>query len=712
MFTRYILSNMKRSAVTNLLFCLLLMLAGALFALSAGLWYSVYRSEKNLDEIVTTIAVPDIFAIRRYVRSMANSDDLSQFTDDLGQTLKSHRETYGIPEQYRAFVTPHINRHVMNQIASTVYRSDLIRMDDRRVYGAYADGVRSVPFTIGTIADHSVYDIFVESSPQSIAAFIVTCTDVEEVFQWHWTENGRSLRRAIVADFRTEQDLFVHHGRRQTQTVTGYFPYMNPDGSFPVEEGKRYVIVGYNYSQGGGMFADNPDWYDALPQNRNMPMALYMDTLGKEHEQVEAYVAHSLGDISENIRPLMGIAGVTARSYPMSIYDRIPVFDPSIGYEGYTWFGITGSIEDALDSEQGESISAALSVAGISYNSLTVLTTTDLNSILRFNQRENRITSGRGINRRDVESGARVCVISGHLAETNNLSVGDTITMQLYLTTLGQIMTNIGTTAWIPNPYHPGLELTEPLEYRIIGIYSGARQEMNDHAVSANTVIIPSTSFDGIQGEPVVRIDNQYDPPLLDAVLVPNDKLEETKAVIDSISEGYSDFFRFYDQGYSTFKPVLTNLRFGMTWITLLSAAGWIIAVSMFSLFYVARKTNEAALLSAIGVSRIRSFRWIFSQCAIITVVAQGIVVTATAMLFGRILETAISIAVTFTESYRDFSLSEMNIAGGMQISLPLDTTVYGLVIASAAMTALVLILSAIISARMAKHASLMRKGG
>ena len=700
MFTRYILKNMKRSVVTNVLFSLLLVAAGALFALSAGLWVSVYRSEQNLDKIITTIAIPDIYAIRRYVREAVVSGDLSQFTDESGQPLESHRDQFPGKEKFLEFASPLVYRQVVDDISGRVYNSGLVRMDDRRVYGAFGENVKSVVYYINKDTQNTVS--FVLNSPQSIAAFVVECTGVEEVFEWYPTVAESTLIRSVVADFRVEQNLYVHHGRPSTLTVTGYFPYMNPDGSFPVEAGKRYVVEGYAFYQSGNDWTNNPPWYNALPPKRYMPNAFYVDLLGDAYEIVEAYSADSMAGLSENIRPLLGVQGVTSRTWPIKVLDRIPVFDPAAGDYGVTWFELPGNLEDALESERGEYISKALSLARVSHHSLTVITTDDLNSVLRFNQRSNRITSGRGITPDDAETGARVCVISELLAEDNGFKVGDKISLQLYLTTLGQVPTETRTTAWIPNPYHPDLELTGPIEFEIVGIYSGIRQEQTDHAVSANAVFIPSASFDGINGEPVVRMYNDYDPPLLNTIIVPNDKVEETRALINDVAEGYGDFFRFYDQGYSTFKPVLANLRFGMTWIAVFSAAGWAIAVIMFLLFYVGRKRNEAALLTAIGVSRRKCFRWVFTQCAIVILLAQGGVLAGTSVLFGRILDEAISFAVAFTESFRDFSLSEMNIAGGLQIALPLDKTRLGLLLSSAVMSFVLLALSAYMSARAA----------
>jgi len=404
--------------------------------------------------------------------------------------------------------------------------------------------------------------------------------------------------------------------------------------------------------------------------------------------------------------------GILDQDFPISIIDRIPQFDEGLGFEGYTWFELSGSLEEALASEHGQYITAALSVAEISHNSLTVMTTEDINSLLRFNQRTNRITEGRAISASETLNGTRVCLVSEHLAKLNSLSVGDKLSLQMYNTVLGQIPISGNVSAWVPNPYHPGMDISGSLEYEIVGVFSGLTQEMNDHAISPNTVIVPSGSFGGITGIPMVRLDAQYNPPLLDTIIVPNDKIEETKAQIEVIAEGYSSFFRFYDQGYTTFKPVLVNLRTSMTWIAILAAIGWAIAVLVFLLFYVGRKSRETALLTGLGVSKTKSFRWVFTQCATIIILAQGLVLVVVSLFFRRILDTAISVSASFTAGYRNFTLSEMEITGGLQIELPLNATPYGLVLAAVGMAALLLGLSAFLSARAAKRRWASRSAG
>lgn len=710
MFLRYILKNFRRRAVTNALFCLLLVLAGALFALSAGLWYSSYKSERDLDRNTTTIAIPDVYAIRRYSMSRTNNLDFSEYSDYMiyGMSLEDFLNYYAYSGYNRAheIMRDAIYDHVMSQINEKVYASGLLELDDRRAYGAYTPGIRSVPYRL---TEHGISDYLVEEFPQFVAAFIVECTGVEETFRLERESNSTpfTLTRAFVADFSVEEDIYVHHGRRLTRTVTGYFPFTNPDGSAPVEAGKRYIVVGNKYSQSGGTYTNNPTWYNDLPTNRNIPNGLYIDILHPEYDLIETAEINALYEISDNILLPLMVMGIHEDSLPIIMQDRVPRYDTDLGYEGHAWFEIDGSLEEALASGRGEYISTALSVAEVSYNSLMVLTTNDVNSLIRFNQRTNRITEGRTLSERDISGGAQVCLISENLAELNNLSVGDRLPLQLYNSTFAKVSDG-DRSAWPLNPYNPTRMLTEPLEYVIVGIYSGLSQEMNDYAISPNTVIIPAKSFGGIDEPDYNAPPAVNKPPLLYTIIVPNDKIEDVKAQIDSIAGDYSKLFRFYDQGYSSLKPILANLRFGMTWIMIISAIGWAIAVIMFSLFYTGRVKRGTSLLSGLGVRRRGGFGWVFSQCSIVIVTAQCIVLACTLPVFGSILDTALVFAKEVSDSYRNYTLSDMNIAGGLRFALPLDKTPIGAVSAVVLMVAALLLISGFISARAAKRNSLM----
>ena len=705
MLFRYILKNMKRSAVTNGLFCLLLVFSGALFSLAAGLWYSVYSTEKNLDEIITTIAVVDNLAMRRYVRRELSDNDWSEYELELYERFLEEPPppVLGIlswVDPFLTYATPRMQAHYLN-IISDFHNSGLVGLDSRRVFGGYVSGLASTPIHLTEQA--SLHEFLVHNSPQSSAAFIVYCEGVEEVYEY----SVGSLNRSVIARFIVEEDIHLHAGARRTRTVTGYFPYANPDGSLPVEAGKRYIIVGDGYAQG----QMRPYWYYSLPSNMFMPNALRIMPIGSNSEQIAVGEIEVMALLDSNIIRELIAQRIGAEQFPLALTVRVPLMDQMIGYEGYTWFEIEGSLEDALASASGENIKTALSKAEIATNSLLVITSSDMNSLVRFNQRASVFTKGRAINSSEHRNGARVCVISEYLAEENGLSVGDTLPLQLYPASLKSVQTG-NDIVWPLDSYCPGFPITEPIEYTIVGIFTGPRWELSENAIHANTIIIPDASFEGFDTALYGGIwgTDFNDPPLLKTIVIPNGKIPEVKAIVESELGELAAFFKYYDQGYTTLMPVLSNLNTGLIWVLLLSAVGWVIAVVMFSLFYVARKRRDAMILSGIGVGKGTCMRWIFIQSAIVIIIAQLLVLGATLPVYENILNSSVSVAREFTQSYRNYTLSEMQEAGGVELFLPLDNTNLGLVFTAMVQTLSLLTATVFLSINAAKHRPLGRR--
>jgi len=702
---RYILKNMKRSAVTNGLFCLLLIFAGALFSLAAGLWYSVYSTQKNLDEVITTIAVADNLAMRRYIRRELSDGDWTGYERELYEQffqLPPPSSTGTISsmmnqqDHFIDFAMPQMQAHYLNTI-SDFYNSGLVGMDSRRLFGGYVHGLDSTPIYLTELA--SVLELFAQNAPQANAAFVAHCNEVEEVYGYY----DNSLSRSIVARFTVEEDIHIHSGARRTRTVTGYFPYANPDGSDPVEPGKRYIIIGDGFAQG----EMSPYWYNSIPYNMFMPNALRITPTGVTgSEQVKIGEIEVIAQLESDIIRELIYQGLGRDDFPMDLTVSVPRFyEQDSGQR--TWFEIDGSLEEALSSESGAEIAEALRAAEISVNSLQVITSSDMNSIFRFNQRASIITRGRAISSAEHRNGYRVCVISEYLADANGLSVGDVLDLQLYPASLKRIP--MGNEAvWPLNPYNPSLPVSEPMEYTIVGIFYGPRWELNENAVHANTVIIPDSSFDGFEDVVLphtgISYWYAYNPPLLDTIIIPNGSVPEVRGIIEDELGALAAFFKFYDQGYGTLMPVLSNLNMGLIWVLILSAVGWVIALIMFSLFYVARKKREAMILNGIGVRKGACMRWILIQAVIVIIIAQCIVMAATLPVYENILNTSVSVAREFTQSYRNYTLSEMQETGGLELFLPLDNTSFGLVLALALQSFTLFTVTVLIAKNVVKH--------
>jgi len=688
---KYIIQQIRRSALTNTFFCLLLALSGALLCISAGLWYSAHKALLDIDKNVTTIAIPNAFAIKQYAKRDIKESGITEYETESGMvTLEELGEA-----AFLEAASPYFEMEILETIRDSVYESDLLWKDNRRVFGAYSPGIATVPMqAMGLGMAREIASVL----PQSNAAFVVTCDGTKPEYWLDWREEADGtvtyfLIRYTFAVFTVEEAIYLHSAYEVPRGISIYLYYMPSDSSSPVEPGKRYVVMG-GIEPGGA-------WPRLRVDVRNIESVITevgsMDTIAELRNSVQMR--------------LIDYYGLTEDDLPMEIVSYIYEDEPGSMNFGYTLFELEGSLDDAIASGVNERMRKELDAVGISYNSFTVLTTNDANSILRFNQTINILEDGRLFNAFETENGSRVCLVSKQLAALHGLAVGDTLPLRMYHTVLREVKRTFQTsengasvtrTFWIPSLYYSDLEISETIDYTITGILNILSLDSGDYAISTNTIIIPDKSFEGVAGQPAEGVTVPRHTPLLDdGVIVPNGRVDEVKAIINGVNQGYSNLFRFYDQGYETLKKALSNLRFGMSWIAAISAASWTAVGFLFIMFFVSRKRQEALVLYAIGVSRSRRFQWIFIQSAALIVISLGITLAVSLPLYGDILSATGAAAEAFTVSFRDLTLSNAAEVG-VRRGMPLDMSVPALLVTAAASTVILLVISGVMSAKSA----------
>jgi len=650
---KYIIKQIRRSAVTNVFFCLLLALAGALLCISAGLWYSAHKALVDIDKTVTTIAVPDLFAIEQYALNYIERNNITEYETENGMITQA----IGKEADFVNAVVAEITRDVLDRIREEVYPSGLFRMDDRRIFNAISDSAAPVPLRSTGLG---LSPGIMACSPQSSAALIVTCLMFKDTcfVQSRPAQDGsntRYLQHTAYAVFDTEEQLHIDPAYKQAKYINIFFNILNNDGSMPVEVGERYLVTGALQGAGGYPRSSTHLIVDVPKAN----------VTGKVVDHAyDLYQANLLLNSAWNDLVHFGLD-----EFPMEVVEYSFERQPGAEDGRYTIFKLDGSLEDALASDYGEIIKDALESVNVSIRSFPVLTSNNANSLFAFNQHRNLLLAGRLFTAEEAEEGALVCLVSQQFAEFNGLEVGSTLPMSFYANRLGKAEVTYKTsdggpiathTFWTPSRYSPNLEISGPIEYKVIGIYNIVTANHGDYVISPNTVIIPDKSFSDVSGEPLSRFDvPRFIPLLADGMIVPNGQVGKTIGIIDGIADGYGAFLKFYDQGYDTLKAALANLRLGMAWILALSCVGWAAVAFLFSMFFVSRKRKEAAVLHAIGVKRGERFQWVFVQCAVVILLAAVLSFAASQPLYDKILEITGDAAEAFTVSFRNLTLSD-----------------------------------------------------
>ena len=174
-------------------------------------------------------------------------------------------------------------------------------------------------------------------------------------------------------------------------------------------------------------------------------------------------------------------------------------------YREPTIVHLEGSAEDFLASEEGVLWAEALRNIDINSHAFPVIGINDLMDVADFAQGKADIVEGRSFSDEELESGTKVCLISQSLAEHNGLSVGDTISFQLYENDPDvPYQINISEGNGCLNPvacyfFENTMELELSEEYTIVGIYRQDSEwvdaDYNLHTFTPNTFFVPESSI-------------------------------------------------------------------------------------------------------------------------------------------------------------------------------------------------------------------------
>ena len=192
------------------------------------------------------------------------------------------------------------------------------------------------------------------------------------------------------------------------------------------------------------------------------------------------------------------------RSVSFTLCD-LSAMSPELGeeYAVPTITKMEGSAEEILESALWDQ---ALNRTNISNHSYAVIGVDDLGAVGSFAEQSTWIAQGRDFREKELAEGARVCILSAHLAERNGLSVGDTVSLQ-YLNYDWEdpyqnfLSDGYGITA--PGGYFYSTKAGfagEGEEYTIVGLYEMDylwKGASTLYAVTPNTVFVPKAAVTG-----------------------------------------------------------------------------------------------------------------------------------------------------------------------------------------------------------------------
>ncbi len=264
---------------------------------------------------------------------------------------------------------------------------------------------------------------------------------------------------------------------------------------------------------------------------------------------------------------------------------------------------LEGTAEEFLASEDGQLWREYLEYTGINHHAFPIIGVEQLGYIAEFARGNARILEGRDFTQEELETGAKVCVISEGLAQINGLEVGDTVQPRFYNCdpdnpNQGYLSDSDGLT----DPWAYGFSATsewagEAEEYTIVGIYrynnAWGDPADNLYSFTPNTIFVPEASVTG---------DMDYSHGFFfETLVLQNGAVPEFRAMaLEAGFEGYV----FYDQGYTLIQDSLTAYEELAEQAILLGLGIYGVILLLFLFLFPGSQGKTLQTMTALGAKR------------------------------------------------------------------------------------------------------------
>ena len=192
----------------------------------------------------------------------------------------------------------------------------------------------------------------------------------------------------------------------------------------------------------------------------------------------------------------------------------------------------------------------ALEMAALNAEMLYVTGISTVQGVPLFAMQEAQIIKGRDFTKEESERGDKVCLVSESFAALNGLSLGDTVTVDMYQNNIS-LITLWDQPFYRASVYEGDLAPAYSAPYTIVGMYKSMEWEENRYCFSPNPVFVTQNSIiiDGCEGLDYA-----------DSLILQNGSNDQF--VADLAAKGIpEDAYTIYDGGYMQFMESLFIMR-------------------------------------------------------------------------------------------------------------------------------------------------------
>lgn len=260
--------------------------------------------------------------------------------------------------------------------------------------------------------------------------------------------------------------------------------------------------------------------------------------------------------------------------------------------------------EGFYETETGERYLEYVKSLDQYFHALPVTGTNSTILLMPFYDKDAYILQGRDITEDEYEKGEKVCLLPRKFAKDNNLTVGDTIHLQLYFADYRSAASEVFDNSVCAeiNAEGKAYPVFEDSRYTVVGIYdmtSGAGN--GNFGLAKDEVIIPSKSITNSDSNNIMSFGPMKSNTT--SFRIPNGTIEEFMKAWGK--SGYDNLeIKFYDRGYSKLKAGIDNMK---NMSLALIAVGFVMVISIllfFSHILITKQIKRTAIESSLGMGR------------------------------------------------------------------------------------------------------------
>ena len=293
-------------------------------------------------------------------------------------------------------------------------------------------------------------------------------------------------------------------------------------------------------------------------------------------------------------------------------------------YREPTIVHLDGTAEEFLASEEGDLWEEALRNIQINSQAFPVIGIEDLTDAADFAQGKADIVQGRAFLEEELESGAKVCLISESLARHNGLSVGDTISFRFYENDPDvPYQINISEGNGCLNPvacyfFENTMALEPEITYTIVGFYRQDTEwediNYNLHTFTPNTVFVPESSVEA-------QMEYSYGA-FFRTIHLHNGTIEDFQTA--AAEAGFADMFYYNDNGFAQIEPAFRTFEENAGKALVVGLGVYAVVMLLFLFLYPCQQGSVLSTMESLGTVRSRQIFHVLNST--MTVFAAGTV--------------------------------------------------------------------------------------